>query len=152
MTRLTRVEMAMALLAGSSFAVVARGWKPAVIALCLAIFFSWYAPWRYSATPRQQRRLFALLGLPFMLLAMFRMAGSRSAVDTSFEIAVLGTVYVFLGAVIELYRQAGEARAEIFHSGVMTVMMVAGIPYQNRTYPYFLGAYAVVAVALLRSP
>lgn len=152
MTRLTREEMGMALLAGISFCFVAGGWLPLAVLLCVAVLASWYVPYRYSVSATAQRRRFALLGIPFVGLAFLNMMSSKSTVDTSLGIAALGTVYVFCGAVIELYRKSPEARPEIFHLGILTVMMVAGITYKNRSYPIFLVGYCLLTVSFLRHP
>lgn len=142
----------MGLLAGLSFAPVAREWLPPVIGLLLVLLANRLVAWRYSTTPRFQRRLFGWLGLPFLLLTGLKMVSNRSTIETSLGIAVLGTVYVFVCAVIEIYRRPGQARPEVFHMGMMTVMMVGGISSGNLLYPFCLVAYFGLAVALLRYP
>ena len=142
----------MGMLAGLSFAPVAREWLPLVVGLILVLLANRSVAWRYSTTPRVQRRLFGWLGLPFLLLAGLKMVSNRSTIDTSLGIAVLGTVYVFVCAVIEIYRRPGQARPEVFHMGMMTVMMVGGISSGNLLYPFCLLGYFGLAVALLRYP
>ena len=117
----------MGLWAGLSFAPVAREWFPLVIGLILVLLANRSVAWPYSTTPRFQRRLFGWLGLPFLLLAGLKMVSNRSTIDTSLGIAVLGTVYVFVCAVIEIYRRPGQARPETLQVSRMTVRVLAGI-------------------------
>jgi transglutaminase-like putative cysteine protease len=146
------VELGMGLMAGLAFAPVAGEWLALVVALLFGLVAHRWLPWRYSTSARRQRQLFAWLGAPFLLLTVQRMVGSRSTIDTSLGIAILGTVYVWVCAVVELYRRSDQARPEVYHMGMMTVMMVGGISSGNRLYPVFLLLYFMLAVALLRCP
>lgn len=142
----------MGVVAGLGFAGVAGEWLPLVVVLLGAIVVNPWVSWRYSASPGQQRKTLAWLGMPVVLLTFLRMLRSQHAIDTSIGLAVLGTVYVLACAVIEMYRRPQEARPEVYHMGLMTVMLVGGISYQNRLYPVFLLLYFMLAVALLRHP
>ena len=142
----------MGLFAGLAFTGVAGEWKALVLPLLVTLVLHPWIPWRYSTTARLQRRLFAWLGAPFLLMSLLRMIGSRSTIDTSLGLAVLGTVYVMCCAILELYRRQGQARPEVYHMGIMTVMMVGGISSRNLLYPAFLVLYFILAVALLRHP
>lgn len=150
MNRLRRMEMVMAMVACGSFLLVGGKWAFVVAPIALAILASWWVPARYSTTPRQQRLIFTIVGLPFLLLAGARLL--EGGVVGFQQIALLGAVYVLLGAVIELYRQADEARPAVFHAGVATVMLVGGLTRANPFYLYCVMLYAGGLVALLRSP
>ncbi len=148
--RLRKMEMLMAMVACTSFLLVGGKWGIVVGPVALAIAASWWVPTRYSTTPRQQRIIFTIVGLPFLLLAMVRML--EGGVVGFQQIALLGAVYVLLGAVLELYRQADQARPAVFHAGIATVMLVGGLTRANPFYLYCVMIYASGLVALLRSP
>lgn len=149
-SRLRSMEMMMALVACLSFMVVAGRWAFVAGPLMLAIVASWWIPQRYSTTPRQQRMMFTVVGLPFLALAFFHL--TQGGVVGFQRIALLGAVYVLVGAVLELYRQPQEARPAVFHAGICTAMLVGGLTRGNPYYLYCVMLYALGLVALLRSP
>lgn len=148
----SRIEQAMGLAAGLGFVGVSAEWLPLVVILLGAILINPMVGWRYSTDPGQQRKIFAWLGMPVVLLTVLRLLKSQHTINTSIGLAVLGTVYVLACAVIEMYRRPEQARPEVYHMGLMTVMLVGGVSFQNRVYPIFLLLYFMLAVALLRHP
>jgi transglutaminase-like putative cysteine protease len=149
-SRLRRMEMLMGLVACLSFLLIAGNWLYVALPLTLAILASWWVPQRYSSTPRQQRALFSAIGLPFLVLGIFRFI--EGGVVGFQSIAILGAVYVLLGAVLELYREAEQARPAVFHAGIATVMLVGGLTRANPYYIYGILLYSAGLVGLLRSP
>jgi len=147
---MSKGELAMGLMAGLAFVFVAGEWRALVFVLLLALLASSWLPWRYSTTPQQQRRLFAWLGSPVLLISAVRLLGQKQTIETSLGLAVLGTVYVLACGVVEIYRR--QARPEVYHMAVMTVMMVSGISSRQTYYPAFLVVYFALAVGLLRRP
>ncbi|MGE0493830.1 MAG: DUF4129 domain-containing transglutaminase family protein [Vulcanimicrobiota bacterium] len=150
--RLRGPEMIMALVAALTFAVVAEGWRWLTLALALLVVASWWTPWRYHTTPARQRLIFSLAGLPFLMAGLYHLSTGREAIITAQRVAVLGAVYVFVGAVIELYREPGLARAGVFHVGCLTLLMLGGLSYLNPYYPLSLLAYATAVVFFLQHP
>ncbi len=142
----------MGLVAVLGFSVVSGGWLPIVLLLALAIALHGRVRARYSASADQQRRRFLLLSLPVVLIVIFQLASSRLNFQTPQFVAVSGTVYILCCGVIEMYRDAKEVRPANYHLGLITAIFVAGITVQNWTYPFFLLAYFVLAVRLLRHP
>lgn len=142
----------MGLVAVLGFALVSGGWLPIVLLLALSIGLHGRIRARYSATPAQQRRRFILLSLPVLAIVFFHLVSSRLNFQTPQFVAVSGTVYILACAVLEMYRQPQEVRPANYHLGLITAIFVAGITVQNWTYPYFLLAYFMLAVRLLRNP
>lgn len=145
-------EIWMGLVAVLGFSVVSGGWLPVVLLLALAIAVHGRIRGRYSATARQQRRRFILLSVPVLAIVLFQLMSSRFTFQTPQFIAVSGTVYILACAVLEMYRTPGEVRPANYHLGLITAVFVAGIAVQNWTYPYFLLAYFMLAIRLLRHP
>ncbi len=146
------LEIWMGLVAVLGFAVVSGGWLPVVLLLALAIGLHGHIRVRYSATARVQRRRFILISLPVLAIVFFQLMSSRFTFQTPQFVAVSGTVYILACAVLEMYRNPREVRPENYHLGLITAIFVAGITVENWTYPYFLLAYFVLAVGLLRQP
>jgi hypothetical protein len=149
-SRLTKSEMLMALVACICFLWVAGHWAFLSVPLTLAIVASWFIPQRYSNTPRQQRILFSIIGIPFLLLGLYNF--TIGGVAGFQRIAVLGAVYVLAGGVVELYRCPEQARPAVFHAGLVTVILVGGL---TRANPYYMGClflYTLGFVGLLNQP
>lgn len=142
--------MLMALVACLSFLFVAGRWAVLSVPLTLAVLSSWFIPQRYSTSPKQQRILFSVIGLPFLFLGIYNF--TVGGVVGFQRIAVLGAVYVLAGGVVELYRQPDQARPAVFHAGIVTVMLVGGLTRANPYYIYCLFLYALGLVALLHRP
>lgn len=142
----------MGLVAVLGFAIISGGWLPVVLLLALAIALHGRIRGRYSATAGQQRRRFLLLSLPVLAIVFFQLMSSRFTFQTPQFIAVSGTVYILACAVLEMYRTPSQVRPANYHLGLITAIFVAGITVQNWTYPYFLLAYFVLVVRLLRHP
>lgn len=145
-------EILMGLVAVLGFAVVSGGWLPVVLLLALAIALQPRIRGRYSASADQQRRRFLLLSLPVVLIVIFQLASSRLNFQTPQFVAVSGTVYILACAVLEMYRDPKEVRPANYHLGLIVAIFVAGITVQNWTYPFFLLAYCLLAIRLLRHP
>ncbi len=146
-------EMVAFQLAGLAFAAVAwGGFRWLALALCLAALATWLVEWRYSTTPRQQRNLFSLIGIPFSGLGLYYLTAARNSIESAHGVAITGATYVMLGAVVELYRHPDQARPGVFHVGGLTLLMVGGLDYSNPYYPHFLAAYGLATVTFLRAP
>ena len=149
-SRLRPCEMLMAMVSCLSFLWLAGIWALVSVPLTIAIGASWYIPQRYSNTPKRQRMLFSVIGLPFLFLGLYNF--TLGGVTGFQRIAVLGAVYVLAGGVVELYRCPEEARPAVFHAGLVTVMLVGGL---TRANPYYLGClfiYTLGLIGLLTQP
>jgi transglutaminase superfamily protein len=142
--------MLMSMVACLSFLWLAGTWAFLSVPLTIAIAASWFVPQRYSTTPRRQRILFSVIGLPFLFLGLYNF--TLGGVTGFQRIAVLGAVYVLLGAVLELYRCPEEARPAVFHAGLVTVMLVGGLNRSNPFYLTCLFLYTLGLVGLLNQP
>lgn len=142
----------MGLVAVLGFAMVSGAWLPVVLLLALAIALHGRIATRYSASADQQRRRFVLLSLPVLAIVFFRLMSTRFNFQTPQFIAVSGTVYILACGVLEMYRVRREVRPANYHLSLITAIFVAGISAQNRTYPFFLLVYFLLAVLLLRHP
>lgn len=140
----------MSVCACVSFLAVAGRWAPVVGILLAALVASLVIPARYSATPGQQRAVFSIVGIPFSAIGLYYIA--QGTVNAFAQIAVVGAVYVLTGAVIEAYREFGQARPGVFHAGILMVMLVAGINRRNPYYLYCVCLYGAGLAMMLRSP